>query len=180
MMVMLSVTDKVERIAIGRFGRTRGVHGEIYVIPFGAYPDRLLDLHQVEIELTDGFAVAEIEKNYSVSGKVVVKIVGYDTPEIARTLTNRSVFIPYDELGDLPEDEHYTFELEGCAVELADGQVVGKLREVESYPVSDMYVIEAGDGKRFRLPAVKEFVVEIDIEKRKIIIAPPDGLFEAQ
>ncbi len=172
--------ESIERIAIGRFGRTRGVQGEIYVIPYGAYPDRILDLEQMEIELTDGYVVAQIEKSYSVSGKVVVKIAGYDTPEMARTLTNRNIFVPYDQLWPLPEGEHYAFELEGCAVELADGKKVGELKEVESYPVSDMYVIQADNGKRFRLPAVKEFVLEIDVQQRKVVIAPPEGLFEAQ
>ncbi len=173
------MNSKDKRIAIGRFGRTRGVHGEIYVIPYGEYPERILNIEQVEIELAEGFVAAQLTKRETVSGKIVVKVDGYDTPEISRTLTNRDIFIPFDELESLPDGEHYAFELEGCTVESTDGKTFGKLKEVESYPVSDLYVIESEDGKRFRLPAVKEFVLEIDTKKRKIVIAPPDGLFEA-
>jgi 16S rRNA processing protein RimM len=174
------VSDKVERIAIGRFGRTRGVHGEIYVIPYGEYPERILDVEQVEIELTEGFVEAQLTKRETISEKIVVKVDGYDTPEISRTLTNRDIFIPRDRLDRLPEGEHYAFELEGCAVESSDGKTIGELKKVESYPVSDLYVIQTIDGKRFRLPAVKKFVLQIDTEKRKIVIAPPDGLLDAQ
>jgi len=169
-----------KRIAVGRFGRTRGVHGEIYVIPYGSHPERLLELEEAEIELIDGFVTAKITSASLVSDRVVFKIEGYDTPELARTLTNLDLSVTADRLEALPEGEHYAFELEGCKVELADGQQIGELKEVENYPVSDMYLIVRNDGTKFRLPAIKEFVLRIDVQHRKIVIAPPDGLLETQ
>ncbi len=156
------------------------MHGEIYVIPYGSHPERLLELEEVDIDLSDGFVTAQITSSSLVSDRVVFKVEGYDTPELARTLTNLDLCVTSDRLEALPEGEHYAFELEGCSVELADGQPVGELKEVENYPVSDMYVIAGNDGRKFRLPAIKEFVLQIDLQQRKIVISPPDGLLETQ
>ena len=40
----------------------------------------------------------------------------------------------------------------------------------------DIYEIKKADGKKFLVPAVKEFIKEVDIENKKIVIHVIDGL----
>lgn len=162
-------------VAIGKFGGTRGVRGEIYVVPYSSSPQRIKRLSSVFIEVDGRLVEIKIEKISVYSGKSAVKLGAYDTPENARTLTNRVLYVRKEQLEKLPEGEYYAFQLEGSRVESIDGAVVGSLVSVESYPSSDVYVIESSDGKRFRLPAVAEFVRSIDIDNKLIVITPPDG-----
>ncbi len=164
-----------EFVAIGKFGGARGLNGEIYVVPFSKDPRRIKHLSSVFIKVDDRFTEITIEKASVYSGKSAVKLEAYDTPENVRSLTNREVFVKQEQLGKLPDGEYYAFELEGSKVESVAGDAIGSLISVESFPSSDVYVIENTEGRRFRLPAVKEFIRRIDIKKKLIVIDPPDG-----
>lgn len=169
-----------ELIAIGKFGKTRGLHGEIYVVPFGADPSRFMRLEKALLKIDGEPQELIIERAQMQGQRPTVKVAGYNTPELARTLTNRELFIPVSELEELPEDQYYAFEVEGCRVVTVDGDEVGTVVEVESFPASDLYVIEDEAGERYRLPALKRFVTEVDVKARKIKIDPPEGWMQAQ
>lgn len=164
-----------EFVAIGKFGGARGLNGEIYVVPYSKEPKRIKCLSSVFIKVDEGFTEIIIEKTSVYSGKSAVKLEAYHTPENVRSLTNREVFVKQEQLGRLPDGEYYAFELEGSKVESVNGDAIGTLMSVESFPSSDVYVIEDTEGQRFRLPAVKEFIRRIDIKNRLVVIDPPDG-----
>ena len=164
-----------EFVAIGKFGGVRGLSGEIYVVPYSDDPQRIKRLSSAFIKVDGRFAEIQFQKCSVYSGKSVVKLEAYDTPENARSLTNRELFVRAEQLAKLPDGEYYAYQLEGLRVESADGDKLGSLVSVESYPSSDVYVIENSGGKRFRLPAVAEFIRSIDLDNKLIVIAPPDG-----
>lgn len=170
-------------VAIGRFGRARGVNGDIYLIPYGDDPTRLTGLSKA-LMMVDGAATTVVlERTKIYSGKLAVKVKGYDTPETAATLARQELFLREDDLRELDDDVHYAFQLIGCqVVSVTDGveETVGTIKDVENYPASDVYLIEGESGELYRLPAIKEFVRKIDLPERKIEIDPPKGWMEAQ
>ncbi|HSG98756.1 MAG TPA: ribosome maturation factor RimM [candidate division Zixibacteria bacterium] len=172
--------DAKTLIAIGKFGRTRGVQGDIYVIPYGDDPTRFERLGEAILEVDSERTTIEIERGAVYSGRPTLKIKGYDTPEAARALTNRELFIHRESLERLPEGRYYAFELEGCNVTDESGQPIGVVTEVESLPANDLLVIEAPDGTVARLPVVSEFIRRVDIAGKMITAAPPTGWREIQ
>lgn len=165
-------------IAVGKFGKTRGLRGEIYVTPYNSDPERILSLESAFRLSGKEKASFEIEKSGVISNRPVFKIKGYDTPEAVGALTNSELFVTRDQLEDLPEDSYFTFDLVGLSVETVDGVLLGTVREVDSYPANDVYVIEKDTGETILFPAVKEFVTKIDLENKLIVVDPPDGLLE--
>lgn len=168
------MTDS-EFVAIGKFGRVRGVSGEIYVVPYSGDPQRIKLLSKVYIKVDDRFTEINVQKTSLYSGKSAVKLEAYDTPDDARALTNRELFVKQEQLRKLPDGEYYAFQLEGSTVESVNGELIGSLVSVEHFPSSDVYVIENAEGCKFRLPAVNEFIRRIDIKNKLIVIDPPDG-----
>jgi 16S rRNA processing protein RimM len=169
-----------ELIAIGKFGRTRGLRGFIFVVPYGDDPSRFMRLEKALL-MVDGEPQELIVESAKMQGeRPTIKVAGYNTLELARTLTNRDLFIRAAELEELPEGQHYAFEVEGCSVVTVDGEKVGTVVEIEAFPASDMYVIEDEAGKRYLLPALARFVKEVDVKARKIEIDPPEGWMQAQ
>ncbi len=172
------MNDAPEYIAVGRFGKTRGVTGEIYIHPLTDNPDRFESGVRVWVEDEKGYREIKFDAVREVSGRVSARVAGIDSPEQARAeLTNLFIYVKRTELGDAPEGKYYHFDLVGCHVEDEDKKVYGWVQEVEEYPANDVLVVMTEDEKRFLVPMVKQFIVKIDIANRAIVIKPDEGLF---
>ena len=85
-----------------------------------------------------------------------------------------TVSLPREDVAD--DDEVLIAELIGCAVELEDGTAWGTVAAYQP-GAQDRLVIHDGDVERL-LPLVDAFVVDIDLERRVVVVAPPEGLPE--
>jgi 16S rRNA processing protein RimM len=55
--------------------------------------------------------------------------------------------------------------------------VVGVIERLEHLPAQDLLVVRAGD-REVLVPFVRAIVPEVDVERRRVVVTPPDGLFE--
>jgi 16S rRNA processing protein RimM len=78
----------------------------------------------------------------------------------------------------LAEDEYYDFELEGCAAELVSGENIGTVQSILKTGGAAILVIVAGKGAEVLVPLAESIVVDIDTERKRIVIDPPEGLLE--
>lgn len=167
-----------ELITVGRLGRTRGVAGELYIVPETDFPERFLGLREIYVSRQGQWEKLLIESTRLVSGRPVIKFENVNTPEEAARLTNREMAVPKEEIYRLPEGRFYIHDLIGCQVfDHESGGLIGEIVSVETYPANDVYGIKTTEGKDVLFPAVEEFVREIDIVNRKVIIASI-GLFQ--
>jgi 16S rRNA processing protein RimM len=90
----------------------------------------------------------------------------------------RAILLVEADLSATPEEPEawYDQQLVGLKVE-RDCQVIGEISRVDHLPAQDLLAITSGD-KEVLLPFVKAFVPEVNVEKSKIVITPPGGLFE--
>ena len=58
-----------------------------------------------------------------------------------------------------------------------DGRVVGELSGLEPAPAPDLWVVR-GTEREHLIPAVADLVVEVDVDARRVVIRPPEGLLE--
>ena len=76
------------------------------------------------------------------------------------------------------DDEKEIADLIGLSVFDANtSQKYGVLKDVINSGAQDIYVIEGENGKASYVPAIKEFVAEISLEKG-ILITPIEGMIE--
>ena len=73
------------------------------------------------------------------------------------------------------DDEYYIFQLQGCDV-IEDGQKIGILEDVIKNNHQDVYVIRKIDNQLAYVPAVTEFIKDIDLNNRVITISSIEGL----
>lgn len=71
------------------------------------------------------------------------------------------------ELPSPEPDSYYVFELIGVPVEEEGGRLLGAVAEVEPGIANDAVVLDTG----LRLPLVEACVKEVDLEKRRIVVA---------
>ena len=161
-----------ELIVIGQLGKPHGLRGEMRCRPETDFPERFLDTEEVEIFQGDGPArrvtleSARIHQNW-----VIVKLAGVDTPEQAALWAKYLVAVGPDEVVELDEG-YFHYELEGLQVFDPEGQLIGYLKEVLSNPAHEIYRI-VGPAGEVLVPAVDEYILDIDIEQGRMVVRPP-------
>ncbi len=160
-----------QRIVIGYIARTKGVRGDVKVEVLTHDAERFGEVGEVVVQ-KDGLAdrPLHIEHWRLEQPGVRLKFVGIDSPEEAReVLVKGYITIAPDEVGDLPANTYYVFELENCLVVDEVGSELGRITEVLQMPSTDVYVVK--DGRReILIPAVKDFIVDIDIDQQRLVV----------
>jgi 16S rRNA processing protein RimM len=151
----------MDRIEIGKIVGTHGVRGELRVEPWCDSPEFLAGFKKVYLKrgahdpLTgSGVTLARVHKKH-----VLLRLEGVESVEAAQALRDTVLYI--DRTGvTLPEGRHFVQDLIGLAVFDGDERV-GTLCDVLSAPAHDVYIVRGDDGEHM-IPAVPEFVKEID------------------
>ncbi len=86
-------------------------------------------------------------------------------------------FLPEDEFGRLEEDEYYLHQIIGCSVVTLEGKEIGTAADILEYPGNEILVVER-DEQEILIPFNREICREINLNKRKIRVDPPEGLLD--
>ena len=60
---------------------------------------------------------------------------------------------------------------------LQSGDLVGEVSEIVKLPGQDLLSVNK-DGKEILIPMVKQIIVSIDVETKRIVVNPPEGLLD--
>jgi 16S rRNA processing protein RimM len=169
---------------VGKVVAVHGVAGGIKVKAISGDPSGLLAARSLRLcggPDRGGSGGREIEVNAAQrsGGCAVFSLKGIETPEAARELVGARVFVRREELQPPGEDEYFVADLVGCAVIAADGIPIGRLAGVVNGPAHDWLEIHRTGGGEALLPVVSEFVREVDVAGRRIVVTPPEGWLDA-
>lgn len=174
---LLTHREDDDLVAIARIARPRGIRGEVIADLLTDFPERFDGLDAVWIfDSKTGRHELPIENAWLQNGRIVLKFSGIDTVEQAETLRNCDVCVIEGDAVELEDDEFYEWQLFGCEVVLADGTVIGIVRDLLRTGGTDVLVIDA--GREILIPFAAAICVEIDIDAKRIVIDPPDGLLD--
>lgn len=164
-------------IQVGKILNTHGVKGELKVLPLTHNIDRFDQLR--DIFIGNKYRAAEIETVRYHKNLAIIKLRGFDN--INQVLSFKDMYISIREADkiDLPEGHYFIFDIVHCQVFDKDGNYIGLVEDVDQSASNDIYIVKNPEhGKEYLIPAVKEIVTDIDIQEKKIIIAPIEGLIE--
>lgn len=165
------------KITIGKITRTRGLKGEVVISPYTDDPDRFFLLKEVWVSGEKVSKIFQIEKVKKFKQKIFLKFQEINSPEAAKPLVNSFLEIDKENLLPLPQNRYYIFDIIGLKVLTTQKEKIGIIKDVVNLPANDVYVVRKGE-KEYNIPAVKEVVKEIDLEKKIMIIEPLKGLLE--
>ena len=78
----------------------------------------------------------------------------------------------------LKKDEFFIADLIDMTVETEDGAVLGTLRDVITTGANDVYEVTLLQGGSVLIPAIKECILEVDVEKARMRVHLLDGLLD--
>lgn len=147
-------------IKIGKIVSPHGIKGQIKVYNYSRR-DRFEDISEITIDKE----TFNIESITSVKNMVILKVHGIDDRNSAEALRGKDVFMDEKYLDELKEDEYLIRDLIGLDVFRDESSSIGKVIDVLQYGPSDTYEIKLNNGKMAYIPAVKEFIKDVDLEK---------------
>ncbi len=165
-----------EYLECGKIANTHGVKGAVIIESWCDTPEVLCSLKKVYIEGKGAYLPVEINKASVYKGRVLAELSCIDTLETAAAMKNT---VLYAARADLPISDGAFFvqDLIGLSVyELDTNEKYGTLSDVISGAATELYEIKNERGT-FLIPAVPEFVKEIDL-KKGIFIKAIEGMFE--
>ncbi len=78
----------------------------------------------------------------------------------------------------LEQGEYRFHQLEGCKVVNQSGEQIGLVHDVIQVSENDLLVVHLREGREILIPLSQTICLKIDLEKKTIIIDPPEGLLE--
>lgn len=159
---------------------THGLRGDLKVRPHSGDLSVLLAVARVTLERPDGaIMVASVTRQIPHKGAALLRFKGVDRIEQAEPMVGSKVMVPESALPELDADEFYWQKLSGLQVIDRHHGDLGRLVSMFTTAAHDTYVVEGGYGEVL-IPAVKEFIVGVDLERGIIEVDLPVGLVPEQ
>ncbi len=141
------------------------------------FPERFEGLKDATAVLPDGSRrELKIENAWFQNDRIVMKFAGVDSIEAGDELRDADICVPESDAVELEEGEFFDWQLEGCTAVTVDGNALGTVKELLRTGGTEVLVIE-GD-KEYLVPFAESICTEVDIEKKRIVIDPPEGLLD--
>ena len=157
---------RLEFVEAGEIVTTHGVKGEMKVLPWVDSPEILCEFDRCLI----GGVEYEIENCRVQKTCNLLKVKGIDTMEAAQAMRGKTVEL-YRE--DIDDEVIFAAELIGMEV-YAEGECIGKIKEVLDYPGNSVYVVKG--QYEYMIPAVKQFILSTDLEKNEMQVSLIKGV----
>jgi len=158
-------------ILVGRVAGAFGVKGEVRLTAYTADPMGLVDYRDLKRE--DGSPALTLTGGRPAKGAVIVRAKEVETREQAEALRGLRLYIPRERLPEPQEDEFYVTDLIGLAVETAQGEPLGRVKNVQDFGAGDLLEIQPETGASWWLPFTREAVPEVRIGERRIVVVRP-------
>lgn len=162
----------MKKINIGKVVTTHGVRGDIKVYPHTNVEDMFGKLKKIYI----GEEEYKIGSVKYAKGCPVLSIASVNTVEEAQLLIGKQVYADEKNLPELDEDNYYLKDIIGCTAEDDEGVEIGKITDVIFTGANDVYEITAPEGRKILVPAVKEFILSVDITEKIIKVKLIEGM----
>lgn len=169
--------------AIGKFQKTHALKGELNAI-LDIDPEYVTDGNAIVVDI-DGIFVPFFASSIRPKGATsyLIKLDGIDSEEDARQFVNKIIYGIKNELASFLEiDEEDIMdedELEGY--EIIDDQTnesIGKIESIDSSTENLLFVVETNEGETVYIPAVDDFIIEVDDNEKIIRMNLPAGLVD--
>lgn len=163
-------------LQVGVISSTHGVRGEVKVFPTTDDVKRFKKLKKVILDTGKEQLPLEIEGVKFFKQFVILKFRGIDNINDIEKYKGKSLLVDREHAVKLKKDEYFIADMIGMDVFTEDGELFGPLKDVMETGANDVYIIEMSDGKEVLVPAIKQCILDVDIENRKMVIHLLEGL----
>jgi 16S rRNA processing protein RimM len=163
-------------LQVGIITGTHGLKGEVKVFPTTDDRNRFLDLTDVILDTGKEQKNMVVEYVKFFKKFVFVKFEGYDDINQVEGFKRCPLLVTRENAVPLEEDEYFVADLLGLTIVDESGITIGRLENVIETGANDVYEILTEDGRRILLPAIKDCILDVDMEEKTILVHLLKGL----
>jgi 16S rRNA processing protein RimM len=155
-----------EFFTVGQIVNTHGIKGEVKVFSLTDTPENFKRYKCVLVE----------DKWMNILGvkfqkdRVILKLEGINDMNEAETYKKKYISIQRDKEPELDADTFYVTDLIGCTVFDTEGVNLGPVFDVLETKNNDVYWIK--EPKELLIPVLRDIVLEVVTEEKRILIKP--------
>ena len=165
-------------LQVGIITSTHGVRGEVKVYPTTDDPRRFRRLKEVVLDTGKEKMNLEIEGVKFFKQFVILKFKGLDNINDIEKYRQKSLYVTRKNAVRLQRDEYFIADLIGLKVQDEDGKELGTVKDVIETGANDVYEVEMADGKSLLLPAIKQCILNLDVENGTMQVHVLEGLLD--
>ncbi len=165
-------------LRVGVISSTHGVKGEVKVFPTTDDPARFKALKTVLLDTGKEHKALEITGVKFFKNKVILKFKGFDNISDIEKYKGMDLLIPREDAVPLEENENFIADLIDMTVVTDRGETLGTLVDVLETGANDVYVIETEGKKEILLPAIKDCILDVNVEEKHMLVHVLEGLLD--
>ncbi len=163
-------------LQVGVITTTHGLKGEVKVFPTTDDVNRFLELDEVILE-SDGEKIPlHVQSCRFFKQFVILKFREFGDINEVEKYKRASLYVTRENAVPLEEDEYFIADLIGMKIITEAGIELGRLKNVITTGANDVYEVELSQGGVVLIPAVKECILDVDMEAGEMIIHLMKGL----
>lgn len=165
-------------LQVGVITSTHGLKGEVKVFPTTDDPGRFQKLKSVWLDTGKGYQELEIIQVRFFKQFVILKFRGHEDINEVEAYRKKGLYVSRKDAVPLEENEYFIADLIGLQVESDEGALLGRLTDVLTTGANDVYVVKTEEGKEILLPAIRQCILSVDLEQRRMQVHLLKGLVD--
>lgn len=165
-------------LRVGVISSTHGVRGEVKVFPTTDDPARFKKLKKVILDTNNGHMELEIQGVKFFKNQVILKFKGYDNINDIEKYKGMDLLVSREDAVPLEENENFIVDLIDMTVVTDTGEVLGTLTDVMQTGANDVYVVETPQKKEILLPAIRDCILDVNVEEKRMLVHVLEGLLD--
>jgi len=176
-------------VLIGAIARPHGIKGDVQVVPFppasplwsvgvelALIPARAAERSDDTVDVEQVKVVTIKRLSSGPKGRLITWMDGISTRTEAEHQKGAWLAVAEDALGELEEGEFWYHEVIGWPVVSTADAPLGTVVRIQDGPTDLLEVRPVLGGETYYIPMVDEFLIEVDREGARIVVAPIEGL----
>jgi 16S rRNA processing protein RimM len=172
----MTALPRKEWVEIGVVARAHGVRGWVRVRLADPASESLSAV--TEVALGDPGRRARLLEAEADAAGYRVRLEGIEDRDAAEALRGTPILVARGALPEPGAEEIYVADLIGCVVVDAEGRELGQVQAVHNWGAQELLAVALPDGQEALVPMVEGIVTEVDVEGRRIVCDPPEGLLD--
>ena len=165
-----------KQLQVGVISSTHGVRGEVKVFPTTDDETRFRQLKKVYLDTGREMLPLEIQNVKFFKQFAILKFKGIDNINDIEKYRGKSLMIDREDAVDLDEDEYFIADMIGMKVCTEDGSEFGTLKDVMETGANDVYIIDSLEHGEVLIPAIRECILDVDMDEERMTIHLMEGL----
>ena len=155
----------MEKILVGKIIKPQGIKGELKVLPICDSPEILKN---IKVFYIDGEEYSPI--SVRIADGVYLVLKGVADRNKAELFRDKNLFVDKEEI-PIDENKWFISDIISCKIFDDSGDFIGTAKDVTTRGSTDFITAVCFSGKTVQFPFLKNLVLLVDIDGKKIVVS---------